>query len=137
MAAYCHRGAPVYAGGERLGDELRRSIDLETNRVLHTLTVVSTIFVPGNFLAAVWGMNFDDMPELHCAPPQRPSSCTGSSGYPPPPPATTPRLSEACRRSLVWRRPRSAGKYGYLLFWLVLGTIWISFAVVWQRFSRR
>jgi magnesium transporter len=21
--------------------------------------------VPGNFLAAVWGMNFDEMPELH------------------------------------------------------------------------
>ena len=55
----------IVAAGERLSDELRRGIDLETNRVLSTLTIISSIFVPGNFLAAVWGMNFDEMPELH------------------------------------------------------------------------
>ena len=36
----------IVASGERLGDELRRSIDLETNRVLSTLTIISSIFVP-------------------------------------------------------------------------------------------
>ena len=44
----------IVTSAERLGDELRKSIDLETNRVLNTLTIVSSIFVPGNFLAAVW-----------------------------------------------------------------------------------
>ena len=55
----------IVLAGERLSDDLRRSIDLETNRVLSTLTIITSVFVPGNFLAAVWGMNFDEMPELH------------------------------------------------------------------------
>jgi magnesium transporter len=35
-----------------------------TNRVVDRLTIVSLIFLPLNFLAAVYGMNFDVMPEL-------------------------------------------------------------------------
>lgn len=35
-----------------------------TNKVVNRLTVVSMIFLPLNFLAAVYGMNFDVMPEL-------------------------------------------------------------------------
>ncbi|MBL4720573.1 MAG: magnesium transporter CorA family protein [Alphaproteobacteria bacterium] len=35
-----------------------------TNRVVDRLTIVSLIFLPLNFLAAVYGMNFDIMPEL-------------------------------------------------------------------------
>jgi len=30
-----------------------------------TLTIVSTIFIPLTFIAGVYGMNFDNMPELH------------------------------------------------------------------------
>jgi magnesium transporter len=29
------------------------------------LTIVSTIFIPLTFLAGMWGMNFEWMPELH------------------------------------------------------------------------
>jgi len=34
------------------------------NNVMKTLTVISTIFIPLTFLAGVYGMNFDYMPEL-------------------------------------------------------------------------
>ncbi|HRH37698.1 MAG TPA: CorA family divalent cation transporter, partial [Flavobacteriales bacterium] len=29
------------------------------------LTIISTIFIPLTFIAGVYGMNFDNMPELH------------------------------------------------------------------------
>eukprot|EP00743_Colponemidia_sp_Colp-15_P011801 GILK01013263.1.p1 GENE.GILK01013263.1~~GILK01013263.1.p1 ORF type:complete len:394 (+),score=64.46 GILK01013263.1:101-1282(+) len=35
------------------------------NSVMYILTLVSTIFIPLTFLAGVYGMNFDNMPELH------------------------------------------------------------------------
>lgn len=35
------------------------------NEVMKTLTIVATIFIPLTFLAGVYGMNFDVMPELH------------------------------------------------------------------------
>ena len=35
-----------------------------TNRLVNRLTIVSIIFLPLNFLAAVYGMNFETMPEL-------------------------------------------------------------------------
>lgn len=34
------------------------------NQVMKTLTVISIMFMPPTFLAAVWGMNFHDMPEI-------------------------------------------------------------------------
>ncbi len=34
------------------------------NEVMRTLTAVSVIFLPLTFLAGVWGMNFEQMPEL-------------------------------------------------------------------------
>ncbi|OWZ24537.1 CorA Metal Ion Transporter [Phytophthora megakarya] len=37
----------------------------QMNYVIYTLTVVTTVFLPGQFLTGVYGMNFDDMPELH------------------------------------------------------------------------
>lgn len=35
------------------------------NGIMMTLTIVSTIFIPLTFIAGVYGMNFDHMPELH------------------------------------------------------------------------
>lgn len=40
-------------------------ISFKMNRVMQLLTVVTTIFIPLSFLAGVYGMNFDHMPELH------------------------------------------------------------------------
>lgn len=39
--------------------------DLRMNKIMKRLTVVSTIFIPLTFLAGIWGMNFEFMPELH------------------------------------------------------------------------
>jgi magnesium transporter len=35
------------------------------NDVMKTLTIVASIFVPLTFMAGIYGMNFDHMPELH------------------------------------------------------------------------
>lgn len=35
------------------------------NNIMMTLTVITTIFMPLTFIAGVYGMNFDNMPELH------------------------------------------------------------------------
>lgn len=35
------------------------------NRIMQVLTIVTVIFVPITFLAGIYGMNFDYMPELH------------------------------------------------------------------------
>lgn len=35
------------------------------NGIMMTLTIVSTIFIPLTFIAGIYGMNFDNMPELH------------------------------------------------------------------------
>ena len=35
------------------------------NSVMKTLTIISAIFIPLSFIAGVYGMNFDNMPELH------------------------------------------------------------------------
>ncbi|EDQ89330.1 uncharacterized protein MONBRDRAFT_8177 [Monosiga brevicollis MX1] len=39
--------------------------DEQTNNVLLLLTLVTTIFIPAQFLTGLWGMNFEEMPELH------------------------------------------------------------------------
>jgi magnesium transporter len=36
----------------------------ETNRVMKVLTVITTIFMPLTFIAGIYGMNFENMPEL-------------------------------------------------------------------------
>lgn len=36
-----------------------------TNDVMRVLTVITAVFIPLSFLAAVYGMNFDVLPELH------------------------------------------------------------------------
>jgi magnesium transporter len=53
---------------DTLGSLLDVHLSVQSNRmneVMKTLTTVSTIFLPLTFLAGVWGMNFDHMPELH------------------------------------------------------------------------
>ncbi|MCB0571243.1 MAG: magnesium/cobalt transporter CorA [Phaeodactylibacter sp.] len=40
-------------------------ISFRMNTVMQVLTIISTIFIPLSFLAGVYGMNFDHMPELH------------------------------------------------------------------------
>ena len=35
------------------------------NEVMKVLTIIATIFIPLSFIAGVYGMNFDYMPELH------------------------------------------------------------------------
>ncbi|MCB9081498.1 MAG: magnesium/cobalt transporter CorA [Lewinellaceae bacterium] len=43
-------------------------ISLRMNNVMQVLTIITTIFVPLTFLAGIYGMNFDNMPELHWKP---------------------------------------------------------------------
>jgi hypothetical protein len=40
------------------------SIGLRTNEIMRVLTVVTSIFIPLTFIAGVYGMNFDNIPEL-------------------------------------------------------------------------
>lgn len=37
----------------------------QSTEVMQTLTVIATIFIPLTFIAGIYGMNFDFMPELH------------------------------------------------------------------------
>lgn len=48
-----------------LQDLYLAEISYKMNKVMQTLTIVSTIFIPLTFLAGIYGMNFDQMPELH------------------------------------------------------------------------
>jgi magnesium transporter len=42
------------------------SISNKMNEVMKVLTVIATIFIPLTFLAGIYGMNFEFMPELKC-----------------------------------------------------------------------
>jgi magnesium transporter len=41
------------------------TISNKLNNVMKTLTVIGAIFIPLTFIAGIYGMNFDNMPELH------------------------------------------------------------------------
>jgi magnesium transporter len=41
------------------------SVSNKMNEVMKVLTIITTLFVPVTFIAGVYGMNFDNMPELH------------------------------------------------------------------------
>ncbi|MBT8042466.1 MAG: magnesium/cobalt transporter CorA [Pontiella sp.] len=41
------------------------SMGQKTNQVMQVLTVIATIFIPLTFVAGIYGMNFEFMPELH------------------------------------------------------------------------
>lgn len=40
------------------------NISLKMNEIMQTLTIISTIFIPMTFIAGIYGMNFENMPEL-------------------------------------------------------------------------
>jgi magnesium transporter len=46
-------------------DVYLNSISNRMNKVMKTLTIIATIFIPLTFIVGVYGMNFDYMPELH------------------------------------------------------------------------
>lgn len=57
---------------ETIRDLLASMLDLyqsitsnRMNAVIKVLTIISTIFIPLTFIAGIYGMNFDHMPELH------------------------------------------------------------------------
>lgn len=45
-------------------DLYHSSVSTRTNEVMKVLTIISTIFIPLTFIAGVYGMNFEVMPEL-------------------------------------------------------------------------
>lgn len=62
----------VYTNLESYREELNSMMDLHfsnnadrMNSVMKTLTVIATIFIPLTFIAGIYGMNFEFMPELH------------------------------------------------------------------------
>ena len=46
-------------------DTYLSSVSNRMNQVMKVLTLIATVFIPLTFLAGVYGMNFDYMPELH------------------------------------------------------------------------
>ena len=52
----------ILAGIESL---YQAEIGNRLNNVMRLLTIISTIFIPLSFVAGLYGMNFDNMPELH------------------------------------------------------------------------
>ncbi len=41
------------------------SVSNRMNEIMKVLTIITTIFIPLSFIAGVYGMNFDNLPELH------------------------------------------------------------------------
>lgn len=48
-----------------LRDLYMSSLSSRINETMRVLTVISTLFMPLTFIAGIYGMNFDNMPELH------------------------------------------------------------------------
>ncbi len=46
-------------------DLYMNSLSNRMNNIMKVLTIISSIFIPLSFVAGVYGMNFDNMPELH------------------------------------------------------------------------
>jgi magnesium transporter len=47
-----------------LADSYQSTLSNEMNRVMKVLTIIATIFIPLTFIAGIYGMNFQHMPEL-------------------------------------------------------------------------
>ena len=53
---------------DMLGSVLEAHLSMVSNRlneVMKVLTMIATVFLPVSFIAGVYGMNFEHMPELH------------------------------------------------------------------------
>ena len=48
-----------------LQDLLITEVSFRMNKIMQLLTLISVIFIPLTFLAGIYGMNFDNIPELH------------------------------------------------------------------------
>jgi len=48
-----------------LMDMYMTTISNKMNEVMKVLTIIATIFIPLTFIAGIYGMNFDNIPELH------------------------------------------------------------------------
>jgi magnesium transporter len=48
-----------------LMDLYMNSVSNKLNEIMKVLTIMASIFIPLTFVAGVYGMNFDNMPELH------------------------------------------------------------------------
>ncbi|MEZ5420383.1 MAG: magnesium/cobalt transporter CorA [Vicinamibacterales bacterium] len=48
-----------------LSEELVSMTAPKTNEVMKLLTLMASVFIPLTFIAGIYGMNFDNMPELH------------------------------------------------------------------------
>jgi magnesium transporter len=46
-------------------DLYHSNLSIKMNQVMKVLTIITTIFVPLTFIVGVYGMNFDNIPELH------------------------------------------------------------------------
>ncbi len=40
-------------------------LNIEQNKVIKIFTVIATVFIPPTLIASIYGMNFENMPELH------------------------------------------------------------------------
>ncbi len=61
----------LYLHAERLNDSFHRLLELQlalsahrTNQIIEVLTVFSIFFMPPTLIAGIYGMNFENMPEL-------------------------------------------------------------------------
>jgi magnesium transporter len=50
---------------QNLNDLFNAEQSIRANHVMKVLTIVSSIFIPLTFIVGVYGMNFDNLPELH------------------------------------------------------------------------
>lgn len=48
-----------------LMDMYMTTVSNKMNNIMKVLTIIATIFIPLTFIAGIYGMNFEYMPELH------------------------------------------------------------------------
>lgn len=48
-----------------LNEMYQSNVSNKMNEVMKVLTIIATLFIPPTFIAGIYGMNFDYMPELH------------------------------------------------------------------------